>query len=115
MAKSGYGSRICFANLAVLALLVQLTFKWFGNEVCCRLVLLHVVPLHDSTLLVQPQVPGPTRGLLSVQHGRVGDVIVLKHRLLELALRGKMFLWVQEERIRNGPGRVGGGGWFPRM
>lgn len=51
-----------------------------------------MVPLHDSPLLIQPQVPGPTRGLLPVQHGRVGDVVVLKDGLLELALWGKMFL-----------------------
>lgn len=71
---------------------------------CCRLVLLHVVSLHDSTLLVQPQVPGPTRGLLPVQHGRVGDVIVLKHGFLELALRGKMFLRAQDDARKNESG-----------
>lgn len=69
-----------------------LTFERFRYEVCGGLVLLDVVPLHDSTLLVESQVPGPTRGLLPVQHGGVGDVVVLKHRLLELTLRGKMFL-----------------------
>lgn len=75
---------------------------------CCRLVLLHVVSLHDSTLLVQPQVPGPTRGLLPVQHGRVGDVIVLKHRFLELALWGKMLLWAQGENVRMNQERTEG-------
>lgn len=69
-----------------------LTFERFGYKVCCGFVLLHVVPLHDSALLVQSQVPGPTRGLLPVQHGGVGDVVVLKHRLLELTLGGEVFL-----------------------
>lgn len=59
---------------------------------CGGLVLLHVVALHDAALLVESQVPGPTRGLLPVQHGRIGDVVVLKHRLLELTLRGEMLL-----------------------
>lgn len=91
------------ANSAV----VPLTFEWFGDEVCCRLVLLHVVPLHDCALLVQPQVPGPARGLLPVQHGRVGDVVVLKHRLLELALRGEVFLRAEgDARENSSKGRV---------
>lgn len=59
---------------------------------CGGLVLLDVVPLHDPSLLVESQVPGSARGLLPVQHGGIGDVVVLKHRLLELTLRGKMLL-----------------------
>lgn len=77
--------------------LSRLTFERFGYKVCCGLVLLHVVPLHDSALLVQSQVPGPTRGLLPVQHGGVGDVVVLKHRLLELTLGGEVLL---REKVR---------------
>lgn len=70
----------------------RLTFEWFRYKVCGGLVLLDVVPLHDPSLLVESQVPGPARGLLPVQHGGIGDVVVLKHRLLELTLRGKMLL-----------------------
>lgn len=57
----------------------SLTFERFRYEVCGGLVLLDVVPLHDSALLVESQVPGPAGGLLPVQHGGVGDVVVLKH------------------------------------
>lgn len=59
-----------------------------------------MVSLHDPPLLVQAQVPGPTRGLLPVQHGRVGDVVVLKHGFLELALRGEVFLRAQRGDAR---------------
>lgn len=59
---------------------------------CSGLVLLDVIPLHDSSLLVQPKVPGPSGGLLPVHHGGVGDVVILKDRLLELTLWGKMLL-----------------------
>lgn len=76
----------------------SLTFERFGYEVCCSLVLLDVVSLHDAALLVQSQVPGPTRGLLPVQHGGVGDVVVLKHGLLELTLWGEMFLRAKCDR-----------------
>lgn len=72
--------------------MLPFTFQWFRYEMCGGFVLLDVVSLHDSPLLVEAQVPGPTRGLLPVQHGGVGDVVVLKHRLLELTLGGKMFL-----------------------
>lgn len=65
---------------------------------CCGLVLLHVVPLHDASLFVQSQVPGSTRGLLPVQHRRVGDVVVLKHRLLELAFGREMLLEPKHDR-----------------
>ena len=76
------------------------TFERFRYEVCGGLVLLDVVPLHDSALLVEAQVPGPARGLLPVQHGGVGHVVVLKYRLLELTLRGKMFLRGKTTDIR---------------
>ena len=68
------------------------TFQGFWEEVGCWLVLLHVVPLHDLALLVQAEVPAPSRLLLPVDHRRVRHVVVLKHRLLELTLRCKVFL-----------------------
>ena len=76
------------------------TFQGFGEEVGCWLVLLHVVPLHDLALLVQAQVPAPSRLLLPVDHRRVRHVVVLKHRLLELTLRCKVFLERGGERER---------------
>ena len=59
---------------------------------CGALGLLDPVPLHDLAVPVDADVPGPARLGLSVQYGGVGDVVVLKHTLLELALRRKVFL-----------------------
>lgn len=58
----------------------------------CWLVLLDMVPLHDFSFLVQTEVPAPARLLLPVYHGGVCHIIVLEHRLLEFALRCKVFL-----------------------
>lgn len=57
----------------------SLTFQRLGEEVGCWLVLLHVVSLHYLPLFIQTEVPAPTRLLLSVDHGGVGHVVVLKH------------------------------------
>lgn len=70
----------------------RLTFKRFGKEVGCWLVLLDMVPLHDFSFLVQTEVPASARLLLPVYHGGVCHIIVLEHRLLEFALRRKVFL-----------------------
>lgn len=68
------------------------TFNEFGQEVRGSLCLLDTVPLHDLSVPVDADVPGPPRLGLSVQDGRVGDVVVLKHTLLKLTLRREVFL-----------------------
>lgn len=82
-------------------------FEWFWDEVCCGLVLLHVVPLHDLPLFVEPQVPRPSRSLLPVQHRGVGDVVVLKNRLLKLALGREMLGGVEEAFVVHGQIQLG--------
>lgn len=59
---------------------------------CRPLRLLDPIPLHDLSVSVDANVPRPTRLGLSVQDGRVGDVVVLEHAFLELTLRREMFL-----------------------
>lgn len=68
------------------------TFDEFGQEVCSPFRFFDPVPLHDLSVSVDPDVPGPTRLGLSVQDGRVGDVVVLEHTLLELTLRREVLL-----------------------
>lgn len=71
---------------------IGLTFQRLRKEVCGRLVLLHVIALHNLPFLIQAQVPAPARLLLSVDHGGVRHVVVLKYRLFKLALRREVFL-----------------------
>lgn len=54
--------------------------------------LLHAVALHDLAVAVDADVPRAARLALPIQHGGVGDVIVLKHALFEAALRVEVFL-----------------------
>lgn len=68
------------------------TFNEFGQEVSSSLGLLDPIPLHDLSVPVDADVPRPARLGLSVQDGRVGHVVVLKHTLLKLALRREVFL-----------------------
>lgn len=68
------------------------TFNEFGQEVSCSLRLLDPVSLHDLAVPVDADVPSTSRLGLSVQDGRVGDVVVLKYTLLKLALRREVFL-----------------------
>lgn len=68
------------------------TFNEFGQEVRSSLRLLDTVPFHDLSVSVDTDVPRPARLGLSVQDGRVGDVVVLKHTLLKLTLRREVFL-----------------------
>lgn len=56
------------------------------------LSLLDTIPLHDLSVPINPNVPGPARLGLSVQDGRVGDVVVLKHTLFKLTLGREVFL-----------------------
>lgn len=72
------------------------TFYRFGQEVCRWFGLLDPVALHGLAFLVEAQEPGPARLFLPVQHGAVDHVVVLKHRLLELALgREQLLEWVR--------------------
>lgn len=59
---------------------------------CGALRLLDAVSLHDLAVPVDADVPGPARLGLSVQDGRVGDVVVLKHALFELAFWREVLL-----------------------
>lgn len=68
------------------------TFNEFGQEVSSSLGFLHPVPLHDLSVPVDADVPRPSWLGLSVQDGRVGHVVVLKHTLFELTLRREVFL-----------------------
>lgn len=48
--------------------------------------LLHPVALHDLAIAVDADVPRATRLALTVQHGRVRHIVVLKHALFKLTL-----------------------------
>lgn len=78
------------------------TFDEFGQEVCGPFRLFDPVPLHDLSVSVDPDVPGSTRLGLPVQDGRVGDVVVLEHTLLELTLRREVLLEHTHTCIRSG-------------
>lgn len=68
------------------------TFNKFGQEVSSTLGLLDPVSFHDLSVSVDADVPRSARLRLSVEDGRVGDVVVLEHALLELALGCEVFL-----------------------
>lgn len=78
------------------------TFDEFGQEVRGPFRLFDPVPLHDLSVSVDPDVPGSTRLGLPVQDGRVGDVVVLEHTLLELTLRCEVLLEHTHTCIRSG-------------
>ena len=71
---------------------IYFTFNEFGQEVRSSLGLLDTVSLHDLSIPVDADVPRPPRLGLSVQDGRVGHIVVLKHTLLKLTLRCEVFL-----------------------
>lgn len=73
-------------------ILIRFTFNEFGQEVRGSLRLLHAVAFHDLSVSVDADVPRPARLGLSVQDGRVGDVVVLEHTLLKLTLGCEVFL-----------------------
>lgn len=60
--------------------------------------LLDPVALHDLSVPVDADVPGPARLGLPVQDGRVRHVVVLKHTLFELTLWSEVFLKRRIER-----------------
>lgn len=68
---------------------------------CGGFGLLYPVALHDLTITVDSYIPGAARLGLAVEHGRVCDVVVLKHALLELTLGSKVLL----KRKKRGRGR----------
>lgn len=59
---------------------------------CGPLGLLHSIALHDVTIPVNADIPGASGLGLAVEHGRVRNIVVLKHALLELTLRSEVFL-----------------------
>lgn len=59
---------------------------------CSSFGLLHPVALHDLAVAVDADVPGATRLGLAIQHGRVRNIVVLKHALLEFTLRSEVLL-----------------------
>lgn len=85
-----------------------LTFNEFRQEVGGCFGLLDSIALHHLTLAVDPDVPGPAWLSLPVKDGGVGHVVILKHTLFELALRGEVFLQT------NKPAAVSAPCWKPR-
>lgn len=74
----------------------------FWQEVCSSFGLLYPVALHDLAIPVDTDIPAAARLGLAIEHGRVRDIVVLKHTLLELALRSEVLL--QRKRGKNGNG-----------
>lgn len=72
------------------------TFDDFRHKVCRPLGLLYPIALHDLTISVDTDIPGAARLGLTIEHGWVRDIVVLKHALFELTLRGEVLL--QEKR-----------------
>lgn len=70
----------------------QCTFNKFGQEVSRSLGFLNAVSLHDLPIPVDSEVPRSPRLGLSVQDGRVGDVVVFEHTLFKLTLGSEVFL-----------------------
>lgn len=75
----------------------------FRQEVCSSFGLLYPVALHDLAITVDTDIPATARLGLTIEHGRVCNIVVLKHALLELTLRSEVLLRrnMQEgERVR---------------
>lgn len=71
--------------------------------------LLHSVALHDLPVSVDADVPRATRLALSVQHGRIGHVVVLKYTFFKFTLGVEVFLQNQNtpEILINSDGPTG--------
>lgn len=65
---------------------------------CSTFGLLHPIALHDLSVAVDTDIPGAARLALSVEHGGVRHVVVLKHTLFELTLWSEVFLKRRIER-----------------
>lgn len=72
----------------------------FWQEVRSSFGLLYPVALHDLAIPVDTDIPAAARLGLAIEHGRVRDIVVLKHTLLELALRSEVLL--QRKRGKTG-------------
>lgn len=59
---------------------------------CRSFGFLYPVALHDLAITIDTNIPGAARLSLTIEHGRVGHVVVLKDTLLELALRSEVLL-----------------------
>lgn len=60
--------------------------------------LLHPVAFHNLTIPVDADIPGAARLGLTVQHGRIRDVVVFKHALFKLALGSEVLLRNKERK-----------------
>lgn len=61
-----------------------------GHKVGSCLGLLDSISLHDSALLVQAQIPGPSRTALAIESRGVQDIVILKDALLKATLSCEM-------------------------
>lgn len=61
--------------------------------------LLYPIALHDLAVTVDTDVPGSARLGLTIEHGGVRNVVILKHTLLELTLWGEVLLEINKERV----------------
>lgn len=68
---------------------------------CCSFRLLNPVALHDLAVTVDTDIPRAARLGLTVEHGGVCNVVVLKHTLLELTLWSEVLLQIN---MRGGKG-----------
>lgn len=75
-----------------------LTLQELGYKVGSCLGLLDSISLHDSALLVQAQVPGPSRTALAIESRGVQDIVILKDALLKATLSCEMRLRRQRPR-----------------
>lgn len=64
--------------------------------------LLYPVALHDLAITVDTDIPAAARLGLAIEHGRIRNVVVLKHTLLELALRSEVLLLRKKRGKENG-------------
>lgn len=65
---------------------------------CCWFGLFDPVALHDLSLFIEAEKPGPARLFLPVEHRAVDHIVVLKHRLLKLTLCCEQFLRRQKHK-----------------
>lgn len=75
-----------------------LTLQELGHKVGSCLGLLDSISLHDSALLIQAQVPGPSRPALAIESRGVQDIVILKDALLKATLSCEMRLRRQRPR-----------------
>lgn len=69
---------------------------------CSSFGLLYPVALHDLAITVDTDIPATARLGLTIEHGRVCNIVVLKHTLLELALRSEVLLYRDMQEGKRG-------------